>query len=117
MRSGEFVNDRFVALYLKQDFLLNVIRWGKFQPNIVFITNIAWGTLSHPEVHQNAAFKSMEKGYFESGILANSLIARKFFGIVRLGVGAGVFYRYGPYALSNPLDNFAFKITWSYNFK
>lgn len=117
MRSGEFMDDRFVALYLKQDFLYNVIQWGHFQPNLVFVTNIGWGMLSHPEVHVNAAFRSMDKGYFESGILFNNLIARKVYGIVRFGLGAGVFYRYGPYAFTNQMNNLSFKATFSYNFK
>lgn len=117
MRSGEFMNDRFAALYFKQDFLNNVIRWGHFQPNFQFVTNIGWGQLHNPEVHVNSTFQSMEKGYYESGIVMNSLLAKKFFGIIRLGVGAGVFYRYGPYAFAHEIDNFSFKITLSYNLK
>src|SRR6185295_4839539 len=104
-------------LYFKQDFLHNVFRIGKFQPNFVFLTNIGWGVLSHPDVHINAAFKAMDQGYFESGLVINNLVARRFLGIVRFGLGVGAFYRYGPYAFSNELDNFAFKGTLSYNFK
>ncbi len=59
----------------------------------------------------------MEKGYFESGIEANNLISKKFLGIVRMGVGIGVFYRYGAYAFTNQWNNLAFKGTFSYNFK
>lgn len=117
MRSEEFLDDRYVSIYLRQDFLSNVIQWGKFQPNFVLITNLGWGTLSHPEVHVNTPTKSMEKGYFESGIIANNLISKQFLGIVRMGVGLGVFYRYGAYAFTNQFDNLAFKGTFSYNFK
>jgi hypothetical protein len=117
MRSGEFMDDRFVALFLKQDFLYNVIRWGKFQPNIVFITNIGWGKLTDPQVHVNATFHSMDQGYFESGIIANNLISKKMLGVVRFGLGFGAFYRYGYYTFSQVIDNFSFKATFSYNFK
>jgi hypothetical protein len=117
MRSGEFLSDGYASLFFAQDFQTNVLRWGKFQPNFVFVTNIGWGTISHPEVHEGKEFKSMEKGYFESGLIINNLVARKFFGVTRLGLGAGAFYRYGAYAFSNPLDNLAIKVTWSYNFK
>ena len=117
MRSGEFLSDRFSAFYLKQDLLQNVIRWGNFQPNVLFLTNFGWGVLTHPESHVNASFKSLEKGYFESGIVVNNLVRKKFFGIVRFGIGVGVFYRYGPYAFKNQIDNFAFKISFAYNFK
>jgi len=117
MRSGEFLDNRYVSIYFRQDLLTNVIQWGKFQPNFVLLTNVAWGILTHPEVHLNTSITSMEKGYFESGIEANNLISKKFLGIVRMGVGIGVFYRYGAYAFTNQLDNLAFKGTFSYNFK
>jgi hypothetical protein len=117
MRSHEFLSDKYLSLYFQQDFQTNVIRWGKFQPNFIVATNVGWGTLSHPEAHLNTGVKSMDKGYFESGLIMNNIIAKKFFGIARLGVGLGVFYRYGPYAFSNPLDNLAIKGTWTYNFK
>lgn len=117
MRSGEFLDDRYVSIFFKQDFLSNIIQWGKFQPNFEFVTSVAWGILAHPETHVNTSIKSMEKGYFESGIKADHLISKKMLGIVRLGVGIGVFYRYGAYAFSNQWDNFAFKGTFSYNFK
>ncbi|MBK6485003.1 MAG: carboxypeptidase-like regulatory domain-containing protein [Chitinophagaceae bacterium] len=117
MRSGEFINSGFGAVYYRQDFQSNIIRWGKFQPNFVFVTNIGWGTLSNPETHLNISARSMDKGYFESGLMINNIFGKKFFGIARFSVGGGVFYRYGPYAFSNPLDNIAVKVSWSYNFK
>ena len=58
----------------------------------------------------------MEKGYFESGLIITNIVAKKFFGIARVGVGAGAFYRYGPYAFSDPMENLAIKLTWTYNF-
>ncbi|MBA3649812.1 MAG: carboxypeptidase-like regulatory domain-containing protein [Chitinophagales bacterium] len=117
MRSNEFLDSKYVGVFLQQDFQKNIIRWGKFQPNLVLMTNIGWGTLQHPELQVNATTKSMNQGYFESGFLLNNLLAKKFFGVARLGVGAGAFYRYGPYAFSNPLSNLAVKATWNYSFK
>jgi hypothetical protein len=32
-----------------------------------------------------------------------------------LGYGAGVYYRYGPYAFNKTIDNFAFKLTFTVN--
>ncbi|MEO6169155.1 MAG: DUF5686 family protein [Chitinophagales bacterium] len=117
MRSNEFISSGFASVFFRQDFQSNVIRWGKFQPNFVFVTNIGWGTLSNPEVHLNTTAKSMDKGYFESGLMINNIVGKKFFGIARLSAGGGLFYRYGPYAFSNPFDNLAVKVSWSYNFK
>jgi hypothetical protein len=117
MRSNEFLSSKYIALFFQQDFQKNIIRWGKFQPNLILLTNIGWGTLAHPELQINSPTKSMDKGYFESGFLLNNLLAKKFFGVARLGLGAGAFYRYGPYAFSNPIDNLSLKVTWTYNFK
>lgn len=117
MRSGEFMNSGFVSVFYRQDFQSNIIRRGKFQPNFVFVTNAGWGTLSDADSHLNMTAISMQKGFFESGLMINNLAGKKFFGIVRLGIGAGIFYRYGPYAFSNPWENMAVKIGLSYNFK
>ena len=50
-------------------------------------------------------FKTMERGYFESGFVVNGLLATPF-----TKLGAGVFYRYGPYAFDRVWDNFALKV-------
>ena len=53
----------------------------------------------------------MEKGYFESGIVIDGILANP---MAKLGLG--VFYRYGPYSLPNVWDNFAWKYSASIDF-
>ena len=65
-----------------------------------------FGWLKHPENHYGVEFKTMEKGYFESGIVVEDLLVL----LKVVSLGAGVFYRYGAYARDNQLDNFAFKL-------
>ena len=110
MRLNEFLSDQFVSLYLKQDFgtLLFKTRW--LNPGITLVTNIGFGRLSHPEKHNNLEFNTMEKGYYESGILINNILKASIF-----GYGFGIFYRYGPYAFSKTSDNFAYKLTLKIN--
>ena len=60
--------------------------------------------------HENISYKTMGKGYFESGLLINNL-----FRIQILRYGFGVMYRYGYYAFSKTIDNFAFKLTLQLN--
>ena len=74
-------------------------------------TNIGIGTLDKPEKHLNIDFNTMEKGYFESGLLINNIIDLKVYNL-----GLGVFYRYGPYSLEKTFDNFAFKFTMVFPF-
>ena len=108
MRLDEFFCDRFVALYLSHNF--SGMLWKTdspwFKPELSVITNIGWGDMHRAETFPDKNFKTMEKGYFESGFVIDGLLATPF-----TKIGAGVFYRYGPYSLPNVWDNFAWK--WS----
>ncbi len=112
MRPSEFISDRFASLFLRHNFGSLLYRSGSFRPEVVLVTNMGIGKLSEPGNHLNIPFSTMEQGYIESGLLVNNII-RQFF----LGYGAGVFYRYGPYAFERTIDNFAFKLTLSVNLR
>ena len=108
MRLDEFFCDRFVALYLSHNFsgMLWKTNYQLFKPELSVITNIGWGDMKRADAFPDKNFKTMEKGYFESGIVIDGLLASP---ISKLG--AGVFYRYGHYSLPNVWDNFAWKIS------
>ena len=108
MRLDEFFCDRFVALYLSHNF--NGMLWKThsqwFSPRLSIVTNLGWGDMKRAENHSDKNFKTMDKGYFESGFVVDGLLATPL-----TKIGAGVFYRYGPYSLPKVWDNFAWK--WS----
>ena len=106
MRFDEFFCDRFVALYLSHNFsgMLWKTNSPWFKPELSIVTNIGWGDMKRAEAYPDKNFKTMERGYFESGFVVNGLLATPF---TKIGVGA--FYRYGPYSLPNVWDNFAWK--------
>ena len=82
-----------------------------FQPALAIYQGVGWGKPVDFSLHQNIAGKSMEKGYYESGM--------KIYNIIHSGTsgfGFGTFYRYGPYSLPNSKDNFSYKITLSSGF-
>ena len=112
MREDEFFCDRFVALYLSHNF--SGMLWKTlspwFKPQLILATNIGWGDIRDKEGLNEARLKTMNKGYFESGIVVKGLL-----NVMWANVGAGVFYRYGPYAFDNVWDNFAFKLSVSFN--
>ena len=117
MREDEFFCDRFVALYLSHNFsgMLWKTNSSWFKPELTLVTNLAWGTI-HPDKHLNELdFLTIDKGYFESGIVVKGLL-----NVLWAKLGLGVFYRYGQYAWPNyePFDsvwdNFAWK--WSATF-
>ncbi|MBN1144109.1 MAG: carboxypeptidase-like regulatory domain-containing protein [Bacteroidales bacterium] len=111
MRFNEFLSDRFVSLHVKQNFgkLLFKPR-GKFQPEMALVHNLGFGLLKEKDPHENIEFNTLEKGYFEGGLLINNLLKVQLF-----RYGLGVFYRYGPYAYAKTIDNFAFKLTLQFN--
>lgn len=110
MRLNEFYSNQFVSLFLKQDFGTLLFSTPKFKPEICLVTNVGYGKLLHPEYHQLVNFKTLEKGYYESGLLINKLLNNQF-----SGLGFGVFYRYGAYGFAKTADNFAYKMTLTMN--
>jgi hypothetical protein len=110
MRLNEFLSDQFVSLYLNHDFGSLLLKTKWFSPHIALVTNIGFGNLDKPEKHDNIEFMTLEKGYYESGVLINNIIRSGF-----IGYGFGIFFRYGPYALRKTSDNFAYKLTLRFN--
>ena len=94
MSESEFFCDRFGALFLSHDFQGTLMPTNNpwFKPQLTVTTALGWGA------------PSMTLGYFESGFVVKGLLCMPL-----VNMGAGVFYRYGPYARPKTIDNFAFK--------
>lgn len=105
MEPNEFLSNAFTSLFFRHCFG-KLRRNKRYNPKIVLCQNIGFGWLKHPENHYGVEFKTMEKGYFESGIVVEDLLVL----MKCLSFGAGIFYRYGAYAKDNQIDNFAFKL-------
>jgi hypothetical protein len=107
MRMNEFLGDRYFSIFYRHDFGSLLFGDKRFVPQPEFITNFTIGSLQHP--YPNVAYQTLEKGYFESGIMLNSILRS---GIT--SIGFGVFYRYGAYAFPDETDNFSFKFSILY---
>jgi hypothetical protein len=105
MYFNEFFSDRYSLFQMKHYF-------NKFQitksikPILILGTKVAFGGFSHPENHQGIAFKTMEKGFFESGFELQNIFK---------GFGLATYYRYGPYQLSTFDQNIAIKLSFTLN--
>ncbi len=86
MHFNEFLSDRFISFYFKQDFGRLLTGGEMFRPRLAIVNNIGFGWLSDGEYHNNIEFRTLEKGYYECGLLVNNLINQKMF-----GYGFGVF--------------------------
>jgi hypothetical protein len=102
MYFNEFFSDKYVSLQLKHTF--NKIRLGyRINPEFSIATRMAWGEINKSNSHIGLNFKSLEEGFFESGIECNKIYR---------GLGATVFYRYGPNQLPVFEDNLSLKISY-----
>ena len=105
MRPSEFVADAYMALFFRHNF--GKMREGIFSPRIVICQNIGFGWMRWSGDHLGVEAGGMKKGYFESGIVIEDILTARDL----LGLGIGIFYRYGPYSLDKVIDNFAFKVS------
>lgn len=99
---NEFFSSRYVSFHIKHTF--NKVRVAyKIKPLISVVTRMAWGNMDNPEQHLGFEYKTLEKGFFESGVEANQIFK---------GFGLTFFMRYGPNALPKFEDNFALKLSY-----
>lgn len=95
MRVNEFLSDKYANLFLGHKF--KSFHFGKkFEPQLELVTNIGYGTLSNFEVHKNITFKTLENGFYESGLRIHNLLKINF-----TTIGIAGFYRYGPNSLGS----------------
>ena len=107
MRMGEFYSDKFFSVFLKHDFGNILFRFEKFAPKFSLVHNYGIGSLSSKSNHiTNIPLQSIDKGFYEGGLLINNILNQSF-----LGYGFGIFYRYGPYSYDKTADNFSYKLS------
>lgn len=113
----EFLSDRYVNLFFSHNFGSLLFHTKKFKPHFTISQNIGWGSLARPEYHQYVDFKTKENGLFESGLQIDNMIKINYLNIAYLGLGAGIYYRYGPYAGNKASDNTAYKFSMTFTTK
>jgi hypothetical protein len=102
MYFNEFFSSKFAMFQLKHGFK-RIELFKKVKPQLVIVSRMAWGNLDHKERHLGIDFKTLERGFFESGIELNKIFH---------GFGLTTFYRYGPNQLSKFEDNIAIKLSF-----
>ncbi len=107
----EFTSDTYGQISLEHNVgpLFTALK-GKSQPELIIVQSAAFGSLKNKDAHQQVQIKTMEKGYHESGLILNNLL-RLDSKLYWLGYGAGVFYRFGAYAMPSPKDNLVFVLS------
>ncbi len=111
MRMNEFLSNKYAALYFTHNFENLLYKGKKFKPELAIATNVAFGDLDFKNSHLNVDYKTLEKGYYESGLQFNKLLNLQLYTL-----GLAFYYRYGPYTLPNGWDNLAVKFTIKFAF-
>ncbi|HLV41019.1 MAG TPA: DUF5686 family protein [Brumimicrobium sp.] len=108
MTPAEFFSDKHTSLFVRFAFLpiKNKTTWT--EPQFIIHSAAGVGEMSNRASHTGFAFKTPEKGYYESGLIVDNLLLQ---GGGVLGIGVGAFYRYGPYELPKMSDNFFYKVS------
>lgn len=114
----EFTSDRYATLFVTHNFktLLGKPTVGWFRPEPSIVQGIAYGSLRSPAYHEGIPIKTLERGFFESGLVVDNLYRQKIASLAYVGVGMGVFYRWGSNALPTPQDNLAYRLVWNIGF-
>ncbi len=100
---NEFFSSEFVSFQFKHGFS-RIFLFKKIKPAIDFVTRVAYGTMRNPQNQVGIPFKTLNKGFYESGIELNQIYN---------GLGIGAYYRYGPNHLTKFEDNIAIKMTFN----
>lgn len=115
MRFNEFSSTQYAALFFMHDFGPLLLRTRIFKPEFRIFQGATFGTLRYADMHQGVNFKGLDHGYYESGVVVDNIIRISMISTGYLGIGAGAFYRYGPYHLDHEPDNWTFKIAFMYS--
>ncbi|MGA9637195.1 DUF5686 family protein [Flavobacterium sp.] len=102
---NEFFSSEFLFFQFKHSF--NRLKlFPKVKPSFVLVSRMAWGNLNKPEQHVGLDYKTLDEGFFESGLELNQIFN---------GLGLSAFYRYGPNQLPKLEDNIAVKLSFVFN--
>lgn len=111
----EFLSNRFVEFFFRHNFKSIFGKWKFIQPELSVVHNLTFGALDHPELHQDITFNTLEKGYYETGLILDNLIGINYLNVGTIGLGLGGFYRYGPYARDYWKDNVGVQVTLNFD--
>lgn len=115
MKMNEFLSSEYAALFLAHDFGKLLYQGKHFKPGLTITTAYGIGSLSNTWQHTGIRFKTMEKGYVESGLLVSDLFVVKT-QFYNMGLGLGAYYRYGAYKNIVEKDNLALKLNLTISF-
>lgn len=115
MGFNEFAASHYVHLFMQHQF--PKIAWGNypFRPFVTVLHNMGLGMHGRRGDHQGLVVNPYPLGYYESGMNIDNIYVFVMPGI-DVGIGLGVYYRYGPYQRKEPSENLFLKLIYNISF-
>ncbi len=112
MLYNEYLMNRYVVLHTSFHFGRLPMAYNRTwtSPELEWLHSMGWGKLDHPEHHIGIRTEDIRKVYLETGLNLSNILIIPVSGL-KVGLGAGIFARYGPYALPKPSDNLVGKVS------
>ena len=108
MRPDEFLSDKYVNLFFKQNFGAFLFKAKYFQPEFSVAYNIGIGDLSSASDHE-IDFNIKKYPYQETGLIIDNIVRIPVLNIFYLRLGVGGFLRHGHHEYDKFKDNLLLK--------
>ena len=108
MPPSSFYNDQQISLFTRVRLLSLKTSKKWFQPQLSLHHALGFGTMRNKNDHYGVTFQTMERGYYEGGVILDKLLVTNI-----LSIGAGLFTNYGYYSLPKFTDNYTVKFSVS----
>ena len=108
VRINEFFDSRYINVFYKQTFAWHPYKNQVSAPVCSIREDIGYGQLNNITLNSGLSYKTMNKGYYESGLQIDNILLSSF-----SGIGIGIYYRYGPYSLDGFRNNLAIKLSFN----
>lgn len=109
MLPNEFQADRYASVHVRHSFGSLLFKSKYFKPKPSVLGSAGFGAFTGDlSAHRGQPFRALEKPYYEAGVRIDNILNMGW-----TGLGAGVFYRMGPYAFAEPSDNLMYKVALS----
>ncbi|MFT5859914.1 MAG: hypothetical protein ACI865_002020 [Flavobacteriaceae bacterium] len=108
MLPGSFYTTSQVGLFTRFDFkaIATKAKWN--EPKFGVHHAIGFGEFVNRQDH-SLNFETMDNGYYEAGLILDGILTTK-----TASIGLGAFYKYGPYASTDWLQNLVPKLVFSF---
>lgn len=113
----EFLSNRYVNLFLSHNFGGLLFKVRNFQPSISTHHNMSYGFLTNTNNHQFISFRTKNNVFLESGVQVDNVLKINYANLGYIGIGTGVYYRYGAYSNPEFKNNIAAKLSITFTIK